>query len=64
MKKYSININDINSNYFHFTSKNNIGSIEKNGLIPKIGKNAKYIEKTEKVFFVEGLDNILILFDC
>ena len=22
------------------------------------------IEKTEKVFFVEGLDNLLILFDC
>lgn len=64
MKKYEISINDINSNYFHFTKKSNLDSIEKKGLIPKIGKHAKYLEKTKKIFFVEGLDNLLILFDC
>lgn len=39
-------------------------SIEKIGLLPKIGENAKYLEKNNKVFFVQGLDNLLILFDC
>ncbi len=62
--KYKISLKDINENYFHFTPKCNLESIEKNGLLPKIGQNAKYIEKTKKVFFVEGLDNLLILFDC
>lgn len=61
---YKITILDIEHNYFHFTSKNNLHSIKQNGLIPKIGKHAKFLEKTKKVFFVEGLDNLLILFDC
>lgn len=64
MKEYEISLNDINSNYFHFTRENNLESINNKGLIPKIGENAKYLEKTKKVFFVEGLDNLLILFDC
>lgn len=62
--KYEISIEDIKHNYFHFTSMCNLESIKKNGLIPRIGHNAKYIEKTKKVFFVEGLDNLLVLFDC
>lgn len=64
MKNYKLNICDVTSNYFHFTANSNLKSIEKEELIPKIGKHAKYIEKTKKVFFVEGLDNLLILFDC
>jgi len=63
MKKYKLTTSDITSNYFHFTANYNLESIEKKGLIPKIVKHAKYIEKTKKVFFVEGLDNLLILFD-
>lgn len=64
MEKYNLSFHDITSNYFHFTSYFNLKSIETVGLISKIGKHAKYIEKTKKVFFVEGLDNLLILFDC
>lgn len=64
MDSYYINKNDLISNYFHFTDKKNLESIQSNGLFPNIGNNAKYIEKTKKVFFVEGLDNLLILFDC
>lgn len=64
MEKYNLNLDDINSGYFHFTSYNNLVSIDKYGLIPKIGKHAKYLEKTKKIFFVEGLDNLLFLFDC
>lgn len=64
MKKYKISLNDIDSNYFHFTQKSNLASIEEKGLLPKKGNHAKYIEETEKVFFVQGLDNLLILFDC
>jgi len=59
-----ISLNDINSNFFHFTWKNNLVNIEEKGLLPKKGLHAKYIEETEKVFFVHGLDNLLILFDC
>lgn len=64
MNNYKISLNDINSNYFHFTWKSNLSSIEEKGLLPKKGMHAKYIEETEKVFFVQGLDNLLILFDC
>lgn len=45
MKKYEISRKDIQNNYFHFTSKKNLNSIDKKGLIPSRGKHAKYIEK-------------------
>lgn len=64
MKKYMISLDDINSHFFHFTWQNNLISIEEKGLLPKKGNHAKFIEETEKVFFVQGLDNLLILFDC
>ena len=64
MERYELSLQDIDLHYFHFTSKSNLNSIEKYGLIPKISKHAKYLEKTKKVFFVEGLDNLLVLFDC
>lgn len=64
MEKYELSLNDMNVNYFHFTKRINLDSIEENGLVPKKGDHAKYIEKSEKVFFVQGLDNLLILFDC
>lgn len=64
MEKYELKKDDMYKNYFHFTSQSNIKGIQKQGLIPNIGRNARYIEKTKKVFFVEGLDNLLILFDC
>ena len=63
MKIYKLSLDDINLNYFHFTRRDNLDSIEKRGLLPKKGAHAKYIEETEKVFFVQGLDNLLILFD-
>lgn len=64
MKTYEITSKDIKSNYFHFTNLENLESIEKKGLIPSKGSHAKHLEKNKKVFFVEGLDNLLILFDC
>lgn len=64
MKKYQLTINDTNEKYFHFTKKKNLNSIKEKGLMPKIGFHAQALEKTKKVFFVEGLDNLLILFDC
>ncbi len=57
-------LKDINFNYFHFTKIKNIESIQKKGLLPKISFHAQALEKTKKIFFVEGLDNLLILFDC
>ena len=54
----------MNENYFHFTKTKNLKSIEIKGLIPKIGFHAQALEVTKKVFFVDGLDNLLILFDC
>lgn len=64
MDYYYIDKKDLFINYFHFTDKKNLESIKFNGLVPNIGSHARNIEKTEKVFFVEGLDNLLILFDC
>lgn len=64
MTKYVIDEKDRDKNFFHFTEKKNLQSILNDGLKPYIGSHAKYIEKNKKVFFVEGLDNLLILFDC
>ncbi len=64
MKKYKISLNDFSLNYFHFTKESNLDSIENQGLLPKISSHAQFLEQTEKVFFVQGLDNLLILFDC
>ncbi len=64
MKNYKLNLNDINSNYFHFTRQSNLKSIDDKGLLPKISFHAMSLEDTKKVFFVQGLDNLLILFDC
>lgn len=62
MKK--IFLKDIDEqSFFHFTNKRNLLSIEKNGLIPKIGQNAYGIEKTPKIFFVKGKLAILQLCD-
>lgn len=64
MNKYIITELDINQNFFHFTNEKNLKDIEKEGLIPFVGHNSRYIEKSKKVFFIEGLDNLLFLFDC
>lgn len=64
MKKYNLSLNDITSNYFHFTKQSNLESISTTGLLPKISFHAQSLEDTKKVFFVQGLDNLLILFDC
>ncbi len=64
MENYELNLTDISSNYFHFTKSNNIESITKSGLLSKISFHAQSLEDTKKVFFVEGLDDLLILFDC
>ena len=53
IEDYKITLQDIQHNYFHFTSKKNLHSIKQNGLIPKIGKNSKFIEKSEKVFLLK-----------
>lgn len=64
MERYNLSEEDIKNNYFHFTRIKNLASIEEKGIIPKIGFHANALEDTKKVFFVEGLDNLLILFDC
>lgn len=64
MRNYKLSLNDMNSNYFHFTRKSNLKSIDNKGLLPKISFHAMSLEDTKKVFFVQGLDNLLILFDC
>ncbi len=64
METYTITTKDMDTTFFHFTKESNLKNITKNGLLPFIGKHSKYIEKSRKVFFLEGLDNLLILFDC
>ncbi len=64
MDKYKLKKEDMEKNYFHFTLNKNLKSIHEKGLIANKGKNSKYIEKTKKIFFVDGLDNLLKLFDC
>lgn len=35
---------DLKHNFFHYTNKQNLDTILKNGLEPRIGENALYVE--------------------
>lgn len=54
---------DIQFSFFHYTNKNNIESIDKNGLLPKIGDSATGIEISEKIFFAIGPKGVFSIFD-
>lgn len=58
-------ISEINleHSYFHYTNKQNLYTIFKDGLEPRIGENSLYVEKTPKVFFVEGEKGIITIMD-
>ena len=64
----NFNIKDIsqinmNNTFFHYTNKNNLNTIIKNGLEPRIGENSLYVEKSKKVFFSKGEKGVLTLMD-
>ncbi len=54
---------DLKQSFFHYTNKSNLDSILKNGLEPRIGENSLHVEKTPKVFFVEGEKGIVVIMD-
>lgn len=54
---------DLKHTFFHYTNKENINSIFKNGLEPRIGESSLYVEKTPKVFFAEGEKGIITIMD-
>ena len=49
--------------FFHYTAEQNLDTILKSGLEPRIGENSLYVEKTPKVFFVEGEKGIITIMD-
>ena len=59
LKMVDLETLNIKNVYFHFTKTENLKRIFEAGLIPKIGKNAEMIEKSEKVFFSIGADGVL-----
>ena len=63
MKKIVLEELDKENAFFHFTNKDNIRSIEQNGLIATKGQNAKNAEQTPKIFFSKGTEGILELTD-
>mgnify|MGYP001060695367 CR=1 FL=1 len=54
---------DLKHSFFHYTNKQNLDTILKNGLEPRIGENALYVEKTPKIFFAEGEKWIVTIMD-
>ncbi len=54
---------DFKNVFLHYTNSNNIDSIFKYGLEPRIGENSKGLEKSKKVFFTIGDKNALIIMD-
>lgn len=64
MKIEDIQNIDIQFAFFHYTNKNNIESIAKKGLIPKIGNSSTGIEITEKIFFAIGPKGVFSIFDA
>ncbi len=63
MKKINLDAENLDDLYFHYTNKSNIVGIEKKGLLPKIGKNSKYIEFRRKIFFSKGEKPTLKIID-
>ena len=61
----TINLEEIDAEkvFLHYTAGKNLPSIEREGLLPKIGANSKYIERTEKIFFCVGTDGFLMIMD-
>ena len=59
----TINLEEIDAEkvFLHYTAGKNLPSIEREGLLPKIGANSKYIERTEKIFFCVGTDGFLMI---
>lgn len=54
---------DLSHSFFHYTNKENLDTIILNGLEPRIGENSSYVERTAKVFFVEGEMGIITIMD-
>lgn len=54
---------DLEHGFFHYTNIKNLDTILENGLEPRIGENSLYVEKTPKVFFVEGEKGIIMIMD-
>lgn len=54
---------DLNNVFLHYTNIQNLNSIMEKGLIPKIGINAKVIEKSKKIFFSIGDKGALVIMD-
>lgn len=62
----SIDITKVNKDisYLHYTNVNNLSNIFEFGLEPRIGINSIGLEKSPKVFFTIGFDNMLVLMDA
>lgn len=54
---------DMDKAFFHYTNINNLDTIVRDGLEPRIGKNSLYVEKSKKVFFAQGQKGILTIMD-
>jgi len=54
---------DTHFSFFHYTNKDNIKDIDRDGLLPRIGDNATGIEKTKKIFFAIGVKGVFSIFD-
>lgn len=63
VKSKDISEIDLINSFFHYTNKENLDTILKNGLEPRIGNNSIYVEKTPKVFFVKGELGIITIMD-
>ena len=64
MKNSELKVNYLDENTFwHITSKLNIESIQKNGLVPRDGKrngkNTSAEDPVPRVFFSQGLEGVL-----
>lgn len=52
---------DLEHTFFHYTAEQNLDTILQNGLEPRIGENALYVEKTRKYFLWKGKKELLRL---
>lgn len=63
MLKRDISKVDFVNTFFHYTNRDNLFNISKEGLDARIGENSLYVEKNKKVFFAKGKDGVLTIMD-
>ena len=59
----NVTLEELNSNFFHFCSNNYAKEFDNVGIKPRIGKNSIGLDTEPSIFFSQGVEGILEVWD-